>query len=38
MTDVSLEVFNRRTAVAAVHAQAGRVGADADALLDSQSF
>lgn len=38
MTDVSLEVLNRRTAVAAVHAEAARVGADADSLLDSATF
>ena len=38
MTDVSLEVLNRRTAVAAVHAEATRIGADADALLDSKTF
>jgi hypothetical protein len=38
MSDVSLEVLNRRTAVAAVHAEAARIGADADALLDSKTF
>jgi hypothetical protein len=38
MTDVSLEVLNRRTAVAAVHAEATRIGADPDALLDSKTF
>jgi hypothetical protein len=38
MTDVSLEVLNRRTAVAAVHDAAARIGADADALLDSAEF
>ena len=38
MTDVSLEVLNRRTAVAAVHAEAARIGADGEALLDSQEF
>jgi hypothetical protein len=38
MTDVSLEVLNRRTALAAVHAEAARIGADADTLLDSQTF
>jgi hypothetical protein len=38
MTDVSLEVLNRRTAVTAVHAAAASVGVDADALLDSKSF
>jgi hypothetical protein len=38
MTDVSLEVLNRRTAAAAVHAAAAGIGADADALLDSQAF
>lgn len=38
MTDVSLEVFNRRTAVAAVHAAAAGIGADADTLLDSKTF
>jgi hypothetical protein len=38
MTDVSLEVLNRRTSISAVHAQAARVGADADTLLDSKAF
>jgi hypothetical protein len=38
MTDVSLEVLNRRAAVAAVHTEAARMGADADALLDSKAF
>jgi hypothetical protein len=38
MTDISLEVLNRRTAVAAVHAEAARIGADGDALLDSATF
>ena len=38
MTDVSLEVLNKRTAVAAVHAEAARIGADGDALLDSATF
>ena len=38
MTDVSLEVLNRRTAVTAVHAAAASVGVDADALLDSKTF
>lgn len=38
MTDVSLEVLNRRTAVAAVHAAAASIGADADQLLDSKTF
>jgi hypothetical protein len=38
MTDVSLEVLNQRTAAAAVHAEAARIGADADALLDSKAF
>lgn len=38
MTDVSMEVLNRRTAVAAVQAAAAGIGADADTLLDSQTF
>jgi hypothetical protein len=38
MTDVSLEVLNRRTAVAAVHTAAASVGIDADRLLDSKTF
>jgi hypothetical protein len=38
MTDVSLEVLNKRTVVAAVHAEAARIGADGDALLDSATF
>jgi hypothetical protein len=38
MTDVSLEVLNRRTAVTAVHAAAASIGIDADALLDSKTF
>jgi hypothetical protein len=38
MSDVSLEVLNRRAVVAAVHAEASRIGADADALLDSKTF
>jgi hypothetical protein len=38
MTDVSLEVLNRRTALAAVHTEAARIGADAEALLDSRTF
>jgi hypothetical protein len=38
MTDVSLEVLNRRTAIAAVHDAAAKIGADADALLDSAAF
>ena len=37
MTDV-LEVLNRRAAVDAVHAEAARIGADGDALLDSKAF
>lgn len=38
MTDVSLETLNRRTAIAAVQAEAARVGADGDVLLDRISF
>jgi hypothetical protein len=38
MTDVSLEVLNRRTAVTAVHAAAASIGIDADTLLDSKTF
>lgn len=38
MTDISLEVLNKRTVIAAVHAEADRIGADADTLLDSISF
>jgi hypothetical protein len=38
MTDVSLEVLNRRTAVTAVHAAAASIGVDADTLLDSKTF
>jgi hypothetical protein len=38
MTDVSLETLNRRTAVAAVHAEAARAGLDGETLLDSKSF
>lgn len=38
MTDVSLETLNRRTAVAAVQAEAARVGVDGDVLLDRKSF
>jgi pyruvate/2-oxoglutarate dehydrogenase complex dihydrolipoamide acyltransferase (E2) component len=38
MTDVSLEVLNKRTVVAAVHAEAARIGADGDTLLDSATF
>jgi hypothetical protein len=38
VTDVSIEVLNRRTAVAAVQAAAAGAGADADALLDSKAF
>lgn len=38
MTDVSLEVLNRRAAVTAVHAAAATAGIDADALLDSKTF
>jgi hypothetical protein len=38
MTDVSLETLNRRTAVSAVHAEADRIGVNAELLLDSQSF
>jgi hypothetical protein len=38
MTEVSLEVLNRRAAVDAVRAEAARIGADGDALLDSQNF
>ena len=38
MTNVSLEVLNRRTAVAAVNTAAASIGIDADALLDSKTF
>jgi lysozyme family protein len=38
MTDVSLETPNRRTAIAAVQAEAARVGLDGDVLLDRRSF
>ena len=38
MTDVSLEVLNRRTAMAAVQTAAASIGIDADALLDSKTF
>lgn len=38
MTDTTLEVLNRRAAVAAVRAEAERVGADPEALLDRKSF
>jgi hypothetical protein len=38
MTEVSLEVLNRRAAVDAVRAEAARIGADSDALLDSHDF
>ena len=38
MTQVSLEVLNRRAAVDAVRAEAARIGADGDALLDSRDF
>ena len=37
MTDVTLEVLNRRAALAAVRAEAERVGADPEALLDRRS-
>jgi hypothetical protein len=38
MNEISMEVLNRRTTVATVHAEAARIGADADALLDSKTF
>jgi hypothetical protein len=38
MTDTTLEVLNRRAAVAAVHAAASQVGADGEKLLDSAGF
>jgi hypothetical protein len=38
MTEVSLEILNRRTAIAAVHAEATRSGLDGDRLLDSKTF
>ena len=38
MSDVTLETLNRRTAIAAVHAEAARAGLDADILLDSKAF
>ncbi|HEV3381664.1 MAG TPA: hypothetical protein VG142_11870 [Trebonia sp.] len=38
MSDVSLEVLNRRTAIAAVHAEASRIGVDGEQLLDSSAF
>jgi len=38
MTDVTLEVLNRRAALAAVRAEAERVGADPEALLDRRSL
>ena len=38
MTDVSLETLNRRTAIAALHAEAARAGLDGDLLLDSRAF
>jgi hypothetical protein len=38
MTDVSLEILNRRTAIVAVHAEATRAGLDGDKLLDSKTF
>jgi hypothetical protein len=38
VTDLTVEVLNRRAAVAAVRGEAARIGADAEALLDSQAF
>lgn len=38
MSDVTLEVLNRRANIAAVHAEASRIGADPEALLDSSDF
>ena len=36
MSDVTLETLNRRTAIAAVHQEAARLGIDGEALLDSK--
>lgn len=38
MSDVTLEVLNRRANIAAIHAEAARVGADPERLLDGQGF
>ncbi len=38
MSDVTLATLNRRTAVAAVRQEAARIGADAESILDRQSF
>jgi hypothetical protein len=38
MTQVSLEDLNRRAAIDAVHAEAAKIGADGDTLLDSNAF
>jgi hypothetical protein len=38
MSDVTLETLNRRANIAAIHAEAARVGADPERLLDSRGF
>jgi hypothetical protein len=38
MTDVSLELLNRRAIVSDVHAEAAKIGADGEKLLDSIEF
>lgn len=38
MSDVTLELLNRRAALAAVRQEAARIGADGDALLDSKKL